>query len=163
MSSASTGKMDDRIQDPSFGGDAEGTERPVEMFLEYYGLVEQPFGVTPDPRFLYFGTKHREALTALEYGTKTDRGFLALIARPGMGKTTLLFRYLESLGDKARTALVFQTDGDSRDLLRHLLADLGLDSKGKICRRCAGCCTRFFLRRCARAGASFSSSMKHRT
>ncbi len=101
------------------------------MFLEYYGLNEQPFGVTPDPRFLYLGSKHREALTALDYGTKADRGFLALIAKPGMGKTSLLFQYLEGLRNEARTALLFQTDGDSHDLMHYLLADLGLDCKGK--------------------------------
>ena len=57
------------------------------MFLEYYGLNEQPFGVTPDPRFLYLGTKHLHALSALTYGTESNRGFLTLIAKPGMGKT----------------------------------------------------------------------------
>src|ERR1700730_13938868 len=109
------------------GGHIESTDGMEKMFLEYYGLAEQPFGVTPDPRFLYLGSKHREALTALDYGTQTNRGFLALIAKPGMGKTSLLFQYLASLGDKARTALVFQTDGDSCDLMRYLLADVGLD------------------------------------
>src|SRR5437870_1698759 len=101
------------------------------MFLEYYGLTEQPFGVTPDPRFLYLGSKHREALAALDYGTKTQRGFLTLIAKPGMGKTSLLFQYLETLQDKARTAFLCQTQGDSRDLMRYLLADLGHEATGK--------------------------------
>ena len=101
------------------------------MFLEYYGLTEQPFGVTPDPRFLYLGSKHREALAALDHGMKTNRGFLALIAKPGMGKTSLLFQYLEGLRDEARTAFLFQTDCDSRGLMQYLLADLGLDGTGK--------------------------------
>jgi hypothetical protein len=48
-----------------------------------------------------------------------------------MGKTSLLYQYLEGLRDKARTAFLFQTDGDSRDLMRHLLADLDLNSEGK--------------------------------
>ena len=87
--------------------------------------------MTPDPRFLYLGPKHRQALTALNYGTDLNRGFLTLIAPPGMGKTSLLFQFLEGLRDKARTAFLFQTDGDSRDLMRHLLADLDLDCEGK--------------------------------
>src|SRR6202795_551091 len=103
----------------------------VRMFLEHYGLIEEPFGVTPDPRFLYLGPKHREALASLLYGTEANRGFLALIAKPGMGKTTLLFQYLEHLGNKARTAFVFQTDCNSRELVRHILIDLGLDASGK--------------------------------
>src|ERR1700688_2056319 len=101
-----------------------------QMFLDYYGLNEQPFGVTPDLRFLYFGPKHRQALDVLNYGTELNRGFLTLIAQPGMGKTSLLFHYLEGLREKARTVFLFQTDGDSRELMTYVLADLGLDGKG---------------------------------
>ena len=77
------------------------------MLLNYYKLAEEPFGVTPDPRFLYLSRQHREALASLVYGTESNRGFLALIAKPGMGKTSLLYHYLESLRGKARTAFVF--------------------------------------------------------
>ena len=100
------------------------------MFLEYYKLAEQPFGVTPDSRFLYLGPKHREALASLVYGTESNRGFLALIAQPGMGKTSLLYHYLSYLRDKARTAFIFRTDCDSREFIRHLLIDLGIDVAG---------------------------------
>jgi general secretion pathway protein A len=100
------------------------------MLLDYYNLAEQPFGVTPDSRFLYLGAKHREALASLVYGTESNRGFLALIARPGMGKTSLLYHYLAYLRDKARTAFVFRTDCDSREFIRHLLLDLGIDAGG---------------------------------
>jgi general secretion pathway protein A len=100
------------------------------MFLDYYNLGEQPFGVTPDSRFLYLGPKHREALASLVYGTESNRGFLALIAKPGMGKTSLLYHYLTYLRDKARTAFVFRTDCDSREFIRHVLLDLGVDVAG---------------------------------
>jgi type II secretory pathway predicted ATPase ExeA len=103
----------------------------MNAFLEFYGLNEQPFGVTPDPRYLYLGSQHREALASLVYGTEAKRGFLVLVAEPGMGKTSLLYQYLESLRGKAHTAFVFQTDCNSRELLRHILADLGLDATGK--------------------------------
>jgi general secretion pathway protein A len=100
------------------------------MLLDYYQLAEQPFGVTPDSRFLYLGPKHREALASLVYGTESNRGFLALIAKPGMGKTSLLYHYLSYLRDKARTAFVFRTDCDAREFIRHVLMDLGIDVKG---------------------------------
>ncbi|HTV60701.1 MAG TPA: AAA family ATPase [Verrucomicrobiae bacterium] len=96
--------------------------------MNYYNLSEQPFGVTPDSRFLHLGPAHREALASLLYGTESNRGFIALIARPGMGKTTLLYHYLSYLRGKARTAFVFRTDCDSRDFIRHVLLDLGIDS-----------------------------------
>jgi general secretion pathway protein A len=100
------------------------------MVLDFYNLAEQPFGVTPDSRFLYLGPQHREALASLVYGTESNRGFLALIAKPGMGKTSLLYHYLGYLRDKARTAFVFRTDCDSREFIRHVLIDLGMDVNG---------------------------------
>jgi type II secretory pathway predicted ATPase ExeA len=118
------------------GGNSERSMGVVErrgvdrLFLEYYGLIEQPFGVTPDLRFLYLGAKHRQALDVLNYGTELNRGFLTLIAKPGMGKTSLLFHYLEGLRGKARTVFLFQTDANSTELMRYLLADLEIDGKG---------------------------------
>jgi general secretion pathway protein A len=101
------------------------------MILDYYKLAEAPFGDTPDTRFLYFGEQHREALASLMVGTESNRGFLAVIAQPGMGKTSLIYEYLDRMRDKARTAFVFQTDCDSREFLRHILLDLGIDATGK--------------------------------
>jgi general secretion pathway protein A len=98
------------------------------MLLDYFKLAEEPFGVTPDPRFLYLSHQHREAMASLAYGTEAGRGFLALIATPGMGKTSLLYQYLESQRGKARTAFLFRTDCDSREFMRHLLLDLGIDA-----------------------------------
>ena len=96
------------------------------MFLEYYKLREQPFGVTPDPRYLYFSPGHREALATLFYGIETGRGFLSLIAEPGMGKTTLLFQLLKRWKGYVHSAFLFQTQCDSRELIRYLLEDLGV-------------------------------------
>jgi general secretion pathway protein A len=101
------------------------------MFLNFYRLREQPFGVTPDPRFLYFSAAHREALASLFYGIETGRGFLSLVAEPGMGKTTLLFQLLKRWKGYVHSAFLFQTQCDSRELLRYLMEDLGLDSQDR--------------------------------
>jgi type II secretory pathway predicted ATPase ExeA len=95
--------------------------------LEYYNLLEQPFGVTPDTRFLYLNHMYREALASLWYGIEERRGFMALIAHPGMGKTTLLFQLLQRLRrTSARTVFLFQTCCSADDLIRYLLLDLGI-------------------------------------
>ena len=99
------------------------------MFLDFYGLREQPFGVTPDPRYLYLSVGHREALASLIYGVESGRGFMALVAKPGMGKTTLLFQLLERLRSSAQTVFLFQTQCESREFLRYILADLGFDTR----------------------------------
>ncbi|MGA3177473.1 MAG: AAA family ATPase [Candidatus Acidiferrum sp.] len=96
------------------------------MFLDFYGLREQPFGVTPDPNYLYLSRTHGEALGALLDGVTADRGFMALIAEPGMGKTTILYRLLEELRDSARTVFLFQTQCDSREFFRYILSELGI-------------------------------------
>jgi general secretion pathway protein A len=97
------------------------------MFRDFYGLTEQPFGVTPDPRFLYLSPSHREALASLYYGIDAGRGFVALIAKPGMGKTTLLFHLLQRFGTSARTVFLFQTQCNSREFMRFLLLELGCE------------------------------------
>jgi len=101
------------------------------MFLDFYQLREQPFGVTPDPRYLYLSPGHREALASLFCGIETNRGFLSLVAEPGMGKTTLLFQLLQRWRGHVNSAFLFQTQCDSREFIRYLMNDLGLGSDGK--------------------------------
>jgi general secretion pathway protein A len=100
------------------------------MFLDYYGLREQPFGVTPNPRFLFLSPSHREVLASLLYAIQSDLGFSAVIADPGMGKTTLLFDLLERYRYSANTAFLFHTQCNSQDLLRYLLTELGVETDG---------------------------------
>src|ERR1700691_5533877 len=100
------------------------------MIHQFFGLSEQLFGVKPDPRYLYLAQGHREALASLFYGIEDNRGFLALIAKPGMGKTTLLFHLLEKFRNRAGTAFLFQTQCSSREFMRFLLAEVGLESDG---------------------------------
>jgi len=96
------------------------------MLLDFYGLHEQPFGPTPDPRYLYPSSSHLEAAASLAYGIESGCGFLALIARPGMGKTCLLFQLLDELKATARTAFLFQTRCNEREFLQYLREDLGV-------------------------------------
>lgn len=100
------------------------------MFLDFYGLRQQPFGVTPDPAYLYASQTHSEALAAMSAGISEGRGFFALVAEPGMGKTTLLYRLLESLRESARTAYLFQTQCDKREFFQYVLGELGVDTRG---------------------------------
>jgi general secretion pathway protein A len=113
------------------GIECVGSWASGSALLEYYKLRAQPFGVTPDPRYLFLSSAHRRALASLVYGIEAAQGFLALTGGPGLGKTTLLFLLLKRLKHFARTAFVFQTLCDSRELLLCLLADLGIDAKGQ--------------------------------
>jgi general secretion pathway protein A len=101
----------------------------MQMFLDFYRLREQPFGVAPNSAYLYPSKTHREALAELSSGLEADRGFMALIAKPGMGKTTLLNQLLDEWRDSARTVFLFQTQCDSREFLRYVLCELGVDAE----------------------------------
>jgi general secretion pathway protein A len=98
------------------------------MLLQYFGLKEEPFGVSPDPRRLFLSQTHREALEALQSGFSSNRGFTAMIAPPGMGKTTLLFRFLEQIRESARVVFLFDVDStcEPREFVAYILRDLGI-------------------------------------
>jgi type II secretory pathway predicted ATPase ExeA len=100
------------------------------MFLEDYGLREEPFGMTPDPAYLYASRTHSKALASLSLGIEDTRGFLALIAEPGMGKTTLLYQLAEEWRDTTRTVFISQTQCTSREFIEYILQDLGVDTRG---------------------------------
>jgi general secretion pathway protein A len=98
------------------------------MLLQYFGFRRDPFATSPDPRFLYLSHTHREAVASLEYGFLSSRGFTVMIAPPGMGKTTLLFRCLEKFRESARTAFLFDIDSECepREFLGYILRDIGI-------------------------------------
>ena len=102
------------------------------MLAHYFGFAEDPFGATPDPRFLYSSRTHREALASLQYAFCSNRGFTALIAPPGMGKTTLLFEFLDRVRDTARSVFLFHSQCDASNLLREILHDIGVAPAGTV-------------------------------
>ncbi len=102
----------------------------AENLLSFFGLRQQPFDVTPDPAYLYLSPSHREALVSLKQGIEHFRGFMMLVAEPGMGKTTILNKLMEELSDSARVVFLFQTQCTSRELLCFILNELEVDHTG---------------------------------
>ena len=76
------------------------------MYMSYYRFREEPFGITPDPRFLFMSTSHRDALAAMVYGVSQRKGFVSIIGEVGAGKTIVLRAFLERL-DRASTTAVW--------------------------------------------------------
>ncbi len=100
------------------------------MYLEYFGLSEPPFTITPNPRFLFFSAKHREALNHLLYGIRERKGFVQLTGEVGAGKTTLCRAMMEQLGDHFATALILNPVMDADLLLKAVAMEFGLKVKG---------------------------------
>ena len=99
------------------------------MYLEYFQLKTKPFQISPDPRFLWLGETHKEALSILKYGIMDNRGLLLLVGDIGTGKTTLLIQLLPKLkAEGLRIGMIkhahhsFDVDQEGRDSFRHRTA-----------------------------------------
>jgi general secretion pathway protein A len=99
------------------------------MYEAYFKLKENPFGTTPDPRFLYKGKAHREALAYLAYGVFRKKGFLALTGEVGIGKTTIVRAFIQTFHPCLEVAFILNTRVSFDDLLFMLLTDLGVEVK----------------------------------
>jgi len=79
------------------------------MYESFYNLSEKPFQINTDPRFLWLGEKHQEALANLKYGLADRNGLVVLTGDIGTGKTTVVNALLEALDDKVSVAKINHT------------------------------------------------------
>jgi general secretion pathway protein A len=115
------------------------------MYDQFYGFREPPFNITPDPRFLFFSDRHREAYNHVLFGIRERKGFIQITGEVGAGKTTLCRALLEELGPNYVTALILNPCLNPTQLLRSILTELGLEP-GKADRAtCLAMLNRFLL------------------
>jgi general secretion pathway protein A len=100
------------------------------MYTRHYGLREKPFSLSPDPRFLFLSTSHREALAHLLYGIESGEGFIAVTGEVGTGKTTLCRTLLERIGPDAEVAYLFNPQLTGLELLQAVHRELALPGEG---------------------------------
>lgn len=101
------------------------------MYEEFYGFKELPFNVTPDPRFLYRSTSHRDALAYITYGVFQKKGFIAVTGEVGVGKTTVVNAFIDLFQPSLEVAFVFTTKFPFDQLLYLVCNDFGIDVEGK--------------------------------
>jgi general secretion pathway protein A len=96
------------------------------MYLQFYGLRDIPFSLTPDPRFLYFTASHREVMANLHYGIQHGKGLIVTTGEVGTGKTTMLRAMLTRLDRSVICSYIFNPGLTVAELYHHLAADFGL-------------------------------------
>jgi general secretion pathway protein A len=96
------------------------------MYDHFYGFHQPPFNLTPDPRFLFYSERHREAFHHVLFGIQERKGFIQLTGEVGAGKTTICRALLEELGPGYKTALILNPCLTSSQLLRAILTELGM-------------------------------------
>jgi general secretion pathway protein A len=99
------------------------------MYEQYYGFVQPPFTLTPDPRFLYRSESHEEAITLLRQAIRRKEGFIVLTGDIGTGKTTTCRALLEQLDANVFTSLILNPFLSVEELLREVLLDFGVVSR----------------------------------
>ncbi|MEL7296009.1 MAG: AAA family ATPase [Pseudomonadota bacterium] len=97
------------------------------MYLDFFGLHERPFTITPDPRYLFMSERHAEALAHLIYGVTESDGFIVLTGEVGTGKTTLVRSLLQKMPDEADVALVLNPELTAVEFLNAIISELGID------------------------------------
>ena len=95
------------------------------MYTSFFGLNEEPFSITPNPRYLYMSERHTEALAHLIYGIKDSGGFIQLTGEVGTGKTTLIRSLLQRLPKNADVALILNPQLSATEFLSAIVAELG--------------------------------------
>ncbi len=102
------------------------------MYKGFYGLKENPFNVSPDPRYLFLTQQVEETLSSLMYGIQTRKGIITLTGEVGTGKTTLVNRLLDSLHQRAtKTAFLFNSRMNSAQLFDFVLAEFEIQCESR--------------------------------
>jgi len=99
------------------------------LYETFYGLAEQPFAISTDPRFLYMSASHEKAYDELVAGLRRDEALVLLVGEAGTGKTTLCRAVIDALGERTFSCLVLNPYVTGPELLRVVLRDFGLVSR----------------------------------
>jgi energy-coupling factor transporter ATP-binding protein EcfA2 len=121
------------------------------MYNSYFGFLESPFSVTPDPRFFYTNPIYQEAYAIPRYGIEAKKGFIVVTGEVGTGKTTLLRKLMRNLEDTVHnlnwvfagqdlllprltkeTLLRKQPDGSYRLIVGSLRSPTGADEYARL-------------------------------
>ncbi len=122
------------------------TEAKV-VYLDYYGLREAPFSITPDPEFLFASGTHQSVLDRIIYGIENWFGFILLVGEVGTGKTTICRSILDRLENRARTVLIINPAVSGKELISGILHDLKVTHRKDASKKeLIDCLNRFLIK-----------------
>ncbi|MFT5675950.1 MAG: general secretion pathway protein A [Paraglaciecola sp.] len=99
------------------------------MYLNYFGLSDNPFSIAPNPAYLYMSPRHKEALAHLTFGLRESGGFVMLTGEVGTGKTTVSRKLLQQLPDNTQVAMILNPTLSAIELLATICDELGVEYK----------------------------------
>jgi len=101
-------------------------------YKQFYGFSENPFNISPDPKFFFSAESHREALAGLLYGIKERKGFVLLLGEEGIGKTTLIHHLMATLDRNVKKIFFPQSQIAFEQMLKEILLNLGIPIKIEV-------------------------------
>lgn len=101
------------------------------MYLNYFGLADNPFSIAPNPDYLYMSPRHKEALAHLTFGLRESGGFVMLTGEVGTGKTTVSRKLLQQLPANTQVAMILNPTLSALELLATLCDELAIDIGGQ--------------------------------
>jgi len=102
------------------------------MYLEYYGLKEMPFGLTPDPRYIFKTESHLEMLATVRYAIEHNKGLVVVTGEVGTGKTTTLRAVLQQFSDEVLSVYIFNPFLTAAEFFEQLAHEFELDLPKKV-------------------------------
>ena len=95
------------------------------MYLDFFGLEEQPFQLTPDPHYLFFSKSHRRAKAYMDYTVWNRDSFVVITGEIGSGKTTLVQHLLSTIDESVIVAKIHQTQLNEIEFYQAILVEFG--------------------------------------
>jgi general secretion pathway protein A len=102
------------------------------MYLEFYGLKQFPFSLTPDPRFIFKTESHLEMLATVKYGVEQSKGLIVVTGEVGTGKTTMLRLALRQLGEEVLPVYIFNPFLTAAEFFEQVAAEFELEVGKRI-------------------------------
>jgi general secretion pathway protein A len=122
------------------------------IYNDHFGFIEEPFGVTPNPKFLFMSNGHEEAMAHIMYGISQSRGFIMLTGEVGSGKTTLIRHIFNDLPPEIRTAMILNPRMHALELLKLINQDFGINVTGRATHKSLMDTLNGFLLECHKSG-----------
>ena len=98
------------------------------MYTQFFGFKEKPFMLAPNPAYLFLGKSHEEALAHLVYAVSEGEGFISIIGKRGVGKTTICQAFIDRRAENMPVAYIFKPEISPEELLKRINSEFSISA-----------------------------------
>lgn len=102
----------------------------MEKKVSFFGLTDEPFRLTIDLDYFFPSESHKMAMELLKFSLKNGDGFALLTGMPGVGKTTVIKRFLQEIPPDWESCVIVSPMLKPNELISAILSDIKLESVG---------------------------------